>query len=56
MLEVEVVLPVDGIGLTHKPKEGIDECEDQHSSFDEQARVEIVEFIVKMRHLVGVLL
>lgn len=56
MLEIEVILPVDGIGLTHKPKEGIDECENQHSSFDEQSRVEVVELIVKMRHLVGILL
>lgn len=56
MLDVEVVLPVNGVGLADKPKEGIDECEDEHSSLDEQARVKVVEFVVQMRHLVRVLL
>lgn len=53
-LDIEGVLPVDGIGFIHEPKVGIEYSKDEHSPSDEESGVLVVEFVVEMGHVVGV--
>jgi hypothetical protein len=55
MLDIEGVLPIEGIRLVDEPEVGVDYSEDQCAPLEEEPGVEVVQFVVEVRHVVGVL-